>query len=71
MTRAGPVTSAKARVGSFFVVLDVNTAATEPSLNVEVYQVGRGLVRRRSFGWAEINGKIPIRTCKVLMDCRN
>jgi alkaline phosphatase D len=56
--------------GNFFVVLDVNTDAAAPSLSVEVHQVGRGLVRRRSFSWREINGKTPILTCEFLMDCR-
>ncbi len=57
-------------IGNFFVVLDVNTAAALTSLTVEVHQVGRGLVRRRSFSWSEITGKTRIPTCEFLMDCR-
>ncbi len=57
-------------IGNFFVVLDVNTAAAEPSLQIEVHQVGRGLVRQRTFTWGEINGKTQIPTCEFLLDCR-
>ncbi len=57
-------------IGNFFVVLDVNTAAAEPSLQIEVHQVGRGLVRQRTFSWGEINGKTHRPTCEFLRDCR-
>jgi alkaline phosphatase D len=56
--------------GHFFVVFDVNTITAEPNLTIEVHQVGTGIVRRRTFGWDEINGRVPIPTCVLLPDCR-
>lgn len=56
--------------GNFFVVLEVDTTAFEPALVLEVYRVGRGLVRRRELSWQEINGEVSIPTCDLLPDCR-
>jgi alkaline phosphatase D len=56
--------------GHFFVVLSVDTATAQPSLTFEVHQVGIGIVRQRSFSWDEINGRVRIPTCALLIDCR-
>jgi alkaline phosphatase D len=56
--------------GHFFVVFDVNTATAEPSVTFEVHQVSTGIVRKRTFGWDEINGRVRIPTCALLIDCR-
>jgi alkaline phosphatase D len=56
--------------GNFFVVFEVDTTAAEPALTLEVYQVGRGLVRKRALSWQEINGDASIPTCDLLPDCR-
>jgi hypothetical protein len=53
-----------------FVLVDVNTATAEPSLTFEVHQVGAGIVRQQSFSWDEINGRVQIPTCALLIDCR-
>lgn len=42
--------------GHFYCVYDVDTRPSEPVLTIEMYQVGIGLVDRRTFRWAEING---------------
>jgi alkaline phosphatase D len=56
--------------GHFFVVFGVDTARVEPTLTVKVHQVGAGIVRQRSFSWDEINGRVRIPTCALLIDCR-
>ncbi|HSA82539.1 MAG TPA: alkaline phosphatase D family protein [Geminicoccaceae bacterium] len=56
--------------GDFFVVLEVDTTGTAPSLTLEVHEVGRGLVRRRPFSWQEINGEVAVPTCDLLPECR-
>lgn len=43
--------------GRFYCVYDVDTAKPEPVLTLEVYQVGIGLLERRTFGWDEVNGQ--------------
>jgi alkaline phosphatase D len=57
--------------GKFFVVVEVDTTGAEPSLTVEVHEVGRGLVRRRPFSWQEINGEVAVPTCDLLPECRD
>ena len=57
--------------GNFFVVLEVDTTASEPALTLKVHQVGRGLVRRRALSWEEINGEASILSCDLLPDCRS
>jgi alkaline phosphatase D len=57
--------------GNFFVVFEADTTASEPTLTLEVHQVGRGLVRKRALLWQEINGEASIRTCDLLPDCRS
>jgi hypothetical protein len=42
----------------------------QPSLTFEVHRVATGIVRRRTLGWDEINGRIRIPTCALLTDCR-
>ena len=56
--------------GSHFVVLEVDTTAQPPTLRVEVHRVDEGLVRERTFSWAEVNGEAPFTTCELLSDCR-
>jgi alkaline phosphatase D len=57
--------------GNFFVVFEVDTTGGEPSLTVEVHEVGRGLVRRRPFSWQEINGELAVPTCDLMPECRD
>jgi alkaline phosphatase D len=47
--------------GRFYCVYDVETSTAVPVLTLEVYQVGMGLLERRTFTWDEVNGrqKIP------------
>ena len=56
--------------GSHFVVLEVDTTAQPPTLRVEVHRVDEGLVRERTFSWAEVNGEASFTTCELLSDCR-
>mgnify|MGYP000867447855 CR=1 FL=1 len=46
--------------GRFYCVYDVDTAKPEPVLTLEVYQVGMGLLERRTFSWDEVNGRKKI-----------
>jgi alkaline phosphatase D len=56
--------------GQFFVIFAVKTLTAPPSLTIEVHQVGTGIVHQRRFSWEEINGRVRIPTCALLIDCR-
>lgn len=46
--------------GHYYCVYEVDTTPPEPLVTLEVYQVGMGLVNRRSFTWAEVTGRTRI-----------
>ena len=46
----------------FYCIYDINTAASEPKVTLEVYRVGEGLAERRTFQWDEVLGIAKIQT---------
>jgi alkaline phosphatase D len=52
--------------GRFYCVYGIDTTQPEPSLTLEIYQVGIGLVKNRTFSWDEVNGRVKIATLPVL-----
>jgi alkaline phosphatase D len=48
------------RKGKFYCIFDINTAAAEPRVTLEIYQASEGLVFRRAFTWDEVLGKTAI-----------
>ncbi len=46
--------------GRFYCIFDIDTRPAEPLVTLEMYQIGIGLIERRSFSWDEINGQKPI-----------
>jgi alkaline phosphatase D len=51
--------------GKFYCVFDVDTTAAEPALVLEVYRAGYGLVEKRPFTWAQLNGEETLKTLPV------
>lgn len=46
--------------GRFYCVYDIDTRQAEPTATLEVYQIGLGLIERRTFTWDEIQGRTAI-----------
>jgi alkaline phosphatase D len=51
--------------GKFYCVFEVDTTGAEPRLVLEVYRAGYGLVEKRTFSWAQINGEERLKTLGV------
>jgi len=49
----------------FYCIYDINTAASEPKVTLEVYRVGEGLAERKTFGWDEVLGVAKIKTLPI------
>jgi alkaline phosphatase D len=43
--------------GKLYAIFEADTRAPEPVLSLEVYRAGEGLIEKRAFTWAEINGE--------------
>jgi alkaline phosphatase D len=46
--------------GKLYVIFDVDTRQAQPAVVLEMYRAGEGLIERRAFTWAEINGEVKI-----------
>ncbi len=53
------------RTGKFYCIFDVNTAAQNPEVTLEVYRASEGLALRRKFTWDEVLGKSVIKALPV------
>ena len=50
---------------SMFSVFEIDTAPAEPAIALEVHAAGKGLVERRDFTWAQINGREKLESLPV------
>ena len=48
--------------GKYYCVFDVDTTGAEPKLALEVYRAGYGLIDKRAFTWAQVNGEEKLKT---------
>ena len=46
--------------GKMFCVIDVDTSESEPSLALEVFRAGEGMIDRRVLSWEQVNGTAGI-----------
>ena len=46
--------------GKLWVVLELNSQVSPPTLAYEIWQAGGGLLERRDLSWEEINGRAAI-----------
>lgn len=46
--------------GRFYCLFDIDTRPAQPLVTLEMYQIGIGLIERRTFTWDEVNGQKPI-----------
>jgi alkaline phosphatase D len=51
--------------GRLFCVMDVDTRATPPTMHLEVYRAGDGIIDHRDFTWDEVNGRARLATLPV------
>ena len=52
--------------GKMYAIFDVNTRPATPTVNLEIYRAGQGLVVRRDFTWSEVNGQSKLALLPVV-----